>query len=487
MSTGRREQRGIVQLRELTGQRQPAVDALLEEGAMDRRIAFLVAHDEFVEVSAVEDWRGETRDLVDGPGEVLCASDVVGRDATQTVGAEDRQIRRRRDRKEGLVRADVRHRLLPPDVLLPGLERHAERPVTVRVPGEADHAPGHFPDVLLPAREDPQQRTAEIHRSPEGLAFSDHDVRAEIAGRPHDGLGDRIHAYDEDAFCGGPDLLELFLEATEEMRVLHVHAAHLGGEGLAQLCQVEHARLAVVLDFPNRDARSYEVGREDGTAVVAQSPRDEECLAAMQTVSHACSLTEGGRGVVHRGVGAVHPREFADEALILPQRLEETLAEFRLVRSIRRVELRARRDRSHARGDKVVVGAAAEERGHVDDGPIRGEDRGDARYDEVLRQPVRQIEPRNADRGRDVREEVLDAPQAHRPEHLIFVRGHPVSTERPKPLKDLESGRRAGAIPYLRGFLGGGDGVPYDRKSRMSRRSEPTATVAADANWIESL
>src|SRR5207253_10445097 len=263
---------------------------------------------------------------------------------------------------------------------------------------------------LMSAREDPQEWTAKIHRRAKGLALPDHDVRAEIAGRSHDRLGDGIHAHDEDALRGGPDLLELLLEATEEVRVLRVDAAYVRGDGFAQLRQIEHPRLAVVLHLTNRAARSDEVVGQDRTAIVPQRPWNEERLAAMEAVGHPRGLTEGGRSIVHRGVRSVHPREFADQALVFPQGLKESLAQFRLVRSIRGIELRARRERPHARRDKMVVRAAPEEGWHVDDGAVRREHRGDAPDDDVLGQTVRKVELRDTDRGRDVREEVLDAP-----------------------------------------------------------------------------
>src|SRR2546430_15452525 len=93
------------------------------------------------------------------------------------------QVRRRGDRKQRLVRADVRHRLLPADVLLARLQGHAKGPVTVRVASEADDPPRHLPDVFLPAGEDPEERPAEIHRRPEGLSLADPDVRAAVPRR----------------------------------------------------------------------------------------------------------------------------------------------------------------------------------------------------------------------------------------------------------------------------------------------------------------
>src|SRR5205814_10635403 len=95
-------------------------------------------------------------------------------------------------------RADVRHRLLPADVLLARLQGHAKGPVTVRVAGEADDSPRHLPDVLLTTSEDPEQRAAEIHRRPEGLSLANHDVRPDGPPCTPDRLRDRVHAAEED-------------------------------------------------------------------------------------------------------------------------------------------------------------------------------------------------------------------------------------------------------------------------------------------------
>src|SRR5256885_6400555 len=52
--------------------------------------------------------------------------------------------------------------------------------VSIGVSGQADDASGHLADVLLSAREDSEEGTAEIHRRAKGLALPDHDVRSEI-------------------------------------------------------------------------------------------------------------------------------------------------------------------------------------------------------------------------------------------------------------------------------------------------------------------
>ena len=327
-------------------------------------------------------------------------------------------------------------------MLLAGLEGHAEGTTSFGIAREADDSARHLPDVFLSAREDPEERSPEIHGGAQGLALADHDVRTEIARRSCDRLGDRVHADDEDRLRRRSDVGELFLESAEEIRVLDVDSAYVGREGLPQLREVEHAGLAVVVNRADLDPGPEDVVREDRATVVAQGARDEEDLAALETVGHPGRFAEGRRSVVHGRVRGVHPHEFADEALVLPKRLQEPLADLRLVRRVRRVELGPRGDRANARGDEVVVHPAAQEGRHVNDRAVRGQHGRHAVDDDVLGQAIGEVEFRNSHRGGDVREELVDAPEAHRPEHLVDVRGHPVSAERPMALKDLAWGHR---------------------------------------------
>src|SRR2546426_4510713 len=203
------------------------MDSLLQEGSMDRGVSFLPAHNKLVEVRSVEQRGFESRDRVDRLCEFPRAAYVLGGPPTEAVRTEPRHVRRRADRQERLIRANIRHRLLAADVLLPGLERHAEGPMPLRVPRQADHAPRHLPDVRLSTREDPEKRATEVHLGAERLAFADDDVGPEVPRRTDDRLGDRVHADDEDTVRHGSDLLELLLESSEEVRVLHVDAADI--------------------------------------------------------------------------------------------------------------------------------------------------------------------------------------------------------------------------------------------------------------------
>src|SRR5438093_2077006 len=331
-------------------------------------------------------------------------------------------------------------------MLLPRLEGHAERAVALCVSCQANHASGHFPDVLLTTSEDSEKRTAEVHLRTERLPFSDDDVRSEIPRGTHDRLRNRIHPDDENAVRHGSNFVELFFESAKEIRVLDVDAAYVRGKRGLQLREVEHPALPVVVHFADLEACADNVVREHRPSVVPQRTRDEKDPTPVDSVRHPGRFAERRRAVVHRRVRRVHPGELADQALVLPQRLEQALADLRLVWRVRGVELGPRDDCAHACGDEVIVEASSEERRHVDDRAVGCEHRSHARDDPVLRQSVGNVELRNPHGRGNVREEVVDAPQAHLPEHLVLVRGHAVSAERGAELKGFEWLRPGGCL-----------------------------------------
>src|SRR2546422_1167388 len=331
-------------------------------------------------------------------------------------------------------------------MLLARLEGHAECTMAFRVSRQADHASGHFPDVLLLAREDSQERTAEVHLRAERLSFSDDDVRSEVPRGTDDRLRDRIHPDDEHPFRHGANFLELFFESAEEIRVLDIDTASVRRQRGLQLREIEHPAFSVIVHFADLEACADNIVREHRPSVVPQRTRDEEDPTPVDSVRHPGRFAERRRAVVHRRVRRVHPGELADQPLILPERLEQALTDLGLVRRVRGVELGAGGDRPQACGHEVIVQASPQERGHVDDRTIRREHRGHARDDPVLRQSVGNVELRNPHGRGNVREEVVDAPQAHLPEHLVLVGGHAVSAERGAGLKGFEWVRPGGCL-----------------------------------------
>src|SRR5437879_10400118 len=237
-------------------------------------------------MSTVEERSFKSADLVDRAREFPSATNVLRRDPTEAIRTKDRHVRGRPDCKERFVRADIRHRLLAADVLFAGLEGHAERAMTLRVSRQADHPSGHLPDVLLLAREDSQERPAEVHLRPERLSFSDDDVRSEIPRRTDDRLRDWIHPDDEHPVRHGSNFLELLLESAEEVRILDVHAADVRGQRSLELREIEHPALPVVVHFADLEARAEDVVREHRPSIVPPGTREENAATPMDSVAH---------------------------------------------------------------------------------------------------------------------------------------------------------------------------------------------------------
>ena len=67
------------------------------------------------------------------------------------------------------------------------------------------------------------------------------------------------------------------------------------------------------------------------------------------------------RAVVERRVGDLHARQARHHGLVLVEELQRALARLGLVRRVGAVELAARRDGPHCRGNVMLVGAGADE------------------------------------------------------------------------------------------------------------------------------
>src|SRR5947199_4361499 len=116
------EERRITQLGELTRERQAPVDPFLQERPMDRRISLLAPDHEFVEMGSGKERRLESSDFVDRCREFLRPTHVLRGDSTKAIRTEYDHVCRRRAREEGLVRANVRHGLVPTVRSVPSTE-----------------------------------------------------------------------------------------------------------------------------------------------------------------------------------------------------------------------------------------------------------------------------------------------------------------------------------------------------------------------------
>ncbi len=94
--------------------------------------------------------------------------------------------------EQGLRGADVRGGLLAPDVLLAGLQRHAERRLPVGVHRHADDAAGRLAHERLARGEERRMRAAVAHRHAEPLGAAQHHVGPHLARGREQGQGQQV-------------------------------------------------------------------------------------------------------------------------------------------------------------------------------------------------------------------------------------------------------------------------------------------------------
>src|SRR6266566_3282123 len=103
-------------------------------------------------------------------------------------------VRASHHREQDLRGADVAGRLLPADVLLPGLQREPVRRPPVRVPGDADQPPRQLPLEPGAHRHEAGVRTAEAERHAEALRRADHHVGTPLARWLEQRQGEQVGA-----------------------------------------------------------------------------------------------------------------------------------------------------------------------------------------------------------------------------------------------------------------------------------------------------
>ena len=98
--------------------------------------------------------------------------------------------------QESLGGADVAGGLVPPDVLLPGLERQPETVVTLHILRHSDHAARHVSHVLSPGGEEPGVRPPVAQRNSEPLTGAQSDVHSKLSRGLHDGQSHQVRGAD---------------------------------------------------------------------------------------------------------------------------------------------------------------------------------------------------------------------------------------------------------------------------------------------------
>ena len=342
-------------------------------------------------------------------------------------------IHARGDRKERLGRADVARRLLAPNVLLAGLQRHAKRAVAVNVLRHADDSPWQLAHVVVFAREVRGVRPAVTKRNAESLRASDRDVRAEFTRRRE--YGERENVGGHDGQCAVLFALRKerarVVEATVGFRILNDRRKNLRRE-------VERRRVAN--DDANGEGVCARANDFDGRRVTCA--RDEDRVALVGAGEPVCEAHRfGGRGgfVEKRSVGDLEAGEVRYERLVIEKGLKATLGNFSLIGRVLRVPAR------------ILNHVAENDRGR--DGAV--ETVADVAAPNVVHRAklVRQRENLGFTNGRG---NVESRVQANRAGHGF--------------VDETRKGRRANGIEHLARCDGGRAQVPSGKHIRMRKR-----------------
>ncbi len=113
-------------------------------------------------------------------------------DRGQAVGTVMDGVHRRQHRRQHLRRADVAGRLLPADVLLPGLDGEPVGTMAVGVHRHTDKPARKRPLQTVTDGDETGMRAAEAQAQAEPLRAADRDVRTELARRGEQGQRQRI-------------------------------------------------------------------------------------------------------------------------------------------------------------------------------------------------------------------------------------------------------------------------------------------------------
>ena len=263
--------------------------------------------------------------------------------------------------QERLRGADVRRRLLAPDVLLARLDRHPVGGVALRVDRDADETAGHLANVGVARGEEGRVRAAVAERHAEALRAADDDVGAHLARRRHQRARQEIGGDDRERLRlvdAGDDRRKIADQAVG-VRRLHEHAEDLRSERRVlhvDDAQLEAERLGACREELERLREGGAIGEEDARVLArADAMRERHPFG-------------GGRGLVEqRRVGDVHRGEVLHRGLEVEERLEPPLRDLGLVGRVGRVPAGVLEHvaQDDGRRHRVVVAQADERAEHL--------------------------------------------------------------------------------------------------------------------------
>ncbi len=264
------------------------------------------------------------------------------RDRPQPLRAVVDGVHRSENRRQHLRGADVGGRLLAPDVLLAGLQRHADGGISGAVLRHADDPAGHLALELVAHRHEGGVRPAVTHRQPEALRRADGDVGAELARRPQEREREQIGRDDQEGVAGVGEL--------RERRVVEDLA--LGGRVLHQHSEDPPAGEIALERVAGLDLDSHRPGArlDDGDRLRMAGAVDEEHRALdllevrMNRGAHVHRLGRRGGLVEQRGVRDRQRGQVGDQGLEVEQRFQTSLRDLGLVGRVLRVPARILED-----------------------------------------------------------------------------------------------------------------------------------------------
>ena len=153
-------------------------------------------------------------------------------DLQQPIGPVVDRVHARRDGEENLRGADVAGGFLPPDVLLAGLQRHAQGSPPGVVFRDADDAAGKVSLVLIPRREEGRVRPPVAQRHAEALRVADRDIGPPRPRRVEQREGQEIgrDGYQRSRGMRSIDHRAVIVHAAIGGGVLQQRADHVGPE-----------------------------------------------------------------------------------------------------------------------------------------------------------------------------------------------------------------------------------------------------------------
>mmetsp|Transcript_5756 Transcript_5756/g.19100 ORF Transcript_5756/g.19100 Transcript_5756/m.19100 type:complete len:290 (-) Transcript_5756:103-972(-) len=274
---------------------------------------------------------------------------AVLRDCGEALRAVVHAVERGDVCEQGLRRADVRGRLVAPDVLLARLHRHPVRGLAVRVDRQPDDAARHLAREALRRRQEAGVRPSVPERHAEPLRRPDGDVGAPLPRWRELGEREEVRGDSELGARGVHLVGEVAIREDRAIRrrVLDQRAA----EALLR-------RVGCVVALDHGDAVPFGPRAHHRLGLGVHPLVDEkDALSAGSSVDHGHRLGGGGRLVEQRRVAHLHRCQVRDHRLKVHQRLEPALRHLGLVGRVLRVPARVLQHvaQDHRRRLAVVV------------------------------------------------------------------------------------------------------------------------------------